>query len=107
MNKKFDQDTQRLLVPNTGDTQLSFNTLGTSAIHPATATDTLLVSEGSGGSDVFSKYKNTINTTAYEPINPFAENVSCPECKRKRVRFQRLGEQKTAVYVCICGHVWY
>ena len=104
MSIKFDPDTQTLLEPVTTG-ELRFRSIKTGAIHKATSEDTLLVSESIGEVDVLSKYANTINVTAFDPANPKAL-MTCSECKRAVVSFQRLGASKKVIYVCICGNTW-
>ncbi len=105
-SKKFDSNTQALLEPVTvGD--LKFKSTKTGVIFNAEPDDTLLVNESIGEVDILGKYKNTIRSTAYDPINPIAKIPGgCSQCKRLVVRFQRLGVKKEVVYVCLCGHSW-
>jgi len=104
MSLRFDPDTQTLLEPVTSG-KLRFRSPKTGAIHDAKPEDTLLVSEGIGEVNTLSKYANTINVTAYDPVNP-REIITCPDCKRVTVKFQRLGQSKKVIYVCICGNTW-
>jgi ribosomal protein S27E len=104
MNKRFDPATQSLLEPVTVG-ELKYKSIRTGALFDAKADDTLLASSNEGQVDVMDKFKNTIRTTAYEPVNPYM-HTPCPKCNRQLVRFQRLGDAKTVVHVCICGHIW-
>lgn len=104
MTSRFDPDTQTLLEPVTTG-KLRFRSIKTGAIHEAHPEDTMLASEGIGEVDILSKYNNTINATAFDPANPRAL-VSCSECKRATVKFQRLGQSKKVIYACVCGNTW-
>lgn len=104
MSSKFDPDTQSLLEPVTTG-KLRFRSIKTGAIRDAKPEDTLLVNEGIGEVNILSKYANTINTTAFDPVNPRAV-ITCSSCKRATVKFQRLGQSKKVIYACVCGHTW-
>ena len=103
-NIKFDPATQTLLEPVTTG-PLKFRSIRTGALFDATPEDTLLASNSESQVDIISKYKNTIRDTAYDPINP-RMHAPCPKCKRSITSFQRLGEAKKVIHVCICGHKW-
>jgi len=104
-DKKFDKYSQTLLTPITKD-KLKFISKSTGVIYNATDEDTLLVSE-SVSVDISSKYKNAIRTTAHEPINPYKIlDKGCEKCSRKVVKYQRLGDSKKVITVCLCGNIW-
>lgn len=106
MAQKFDPHTQSLLEPVTpGSGELKHRSFRTGALYDTTSEDTLLASGGDSQVDVMSKFKNTIRVTAYEPINPYI-HAPCANCSRQLVRYQRLGDSKLSVHVCICGNTW-
>jgi hypothetical protein len=103
-NIRFDPATQTLLEPVTNG-PLRFRSIRTGATFDATDSDTLLASNSESHVDIVSKYRNTIVNTAYDPVNPRME-APCPNCERTITSFQRLGESKRVIHVCVCGHKW-
>lgn len=101
MEQKFDPNTQTFLEPITSG-NLKFKSR-TGEIFNSQPTDSLLASGGVGQVDLISKYRNTIKTTAYDPINPRIKLSKPCTCGREVVSYQRLGEEKNIVYVCLCG----
>jgi DNA-directed RNA polymerase subunit M/transcription elongation factor TFIIS len=98
--------TYMLLEEITTGNKLQFKSPKIGTIYDASDKDTLLFSEGLTEQNV-RKYKNTLRVSAFNPINPrYLLKDGCTKCKRKIVSFQRLGEEKLVVYVCICGNTW-
>lgn len=95
--------TYTLLEELTADT-LKFKSIKTGFIYDSKPENTLLASE-SNVYNGLNKYKNTMKTAAFDPVNPRVElPEGCPSCKRKVVSMQRLGPQKKVVYSCICSY---
>lgn len=101
MEQKFDSNTQTFLEPITQGS-LKFKSRN-GEIFSSQPQDTLLASEGVGQVDLISKYRNTIRTTAYDPINPRKKLEKPCSCGREIVSYQRLGDEKKLIYVCLCG----
>ena len=81
-DKRFDKYTQSLLLPITTNEDLRFQSHKTGEIFESGINDTLLVSEGIEGIDITSKYRKTIITTAFEPINhQIRIEGGCSKCK--------------------------
>jgi hypothetical protein len=99
----FDPVSLSLLSEITVGDTLKFKSDKTGEIIKAEPKDTLLVSENLGQVDIYSKFKNTIKVTAFDPTNPRMVSP-CPKCKRQVVSYQRLGESKKLIKVCVCGY---
>jgi DNA-directed RNA polymerase subunit M/transcription elongation factor TFIIS len=106
MAQVCDPDSYTLLDVSTTNGTLKFISPTTKAQYPARAEDTLLF-QTVGGANANNRYEIALHYTPYTPVNPriiIAEG--CPNCKSKLVSFQRIGEQKKMIYVCLCGHKW-
>lgn len=102
----YEQSTYSLLKPVLG-VKLTLKSDKTGIIYKATDEQTLLIKGSTSNIDIKDKYRNTIKSTAYDPINPKIKiDNGCSECGRKVVSYQLLGEHRTAVYVCLCGALW-
>lgn len=94
-----------LLEEVTTQDKLFFKSNKTGAIYEAGPENTMLASEESGEIHSVLKFQSALRVTAYDPTNPRAYNP-CTKCKRQIVSYQRLGDEKKTVYVCVCGHRW-
>lgn len=102
----YEQSTYSLLQPVLG-TKLTLKSQKTGIIYDATDEQSLLVVGSTDNIDIKDKYRNTIRYTAYDPINPKVRlDDGCPECQRKIVSYQWLGDNKKTIYVCLCGAQW-
>lgn len=103
----FCPTTLSLLEEITSENALMFKSRKTGEIFKANPESTMLASKEEGEIYSVSKYRNTLNVSAYNPINP-RERVKngCRKCGRKIVSFQRLGENAKTFYTCICGNFW-
>ncbi len=101
----FCPESLTLLTPLTDGSKLRFKSDKTGAIYEGNDSHTLLAGEGTGDINSTSKYKNTLSTSAYNPINcrERLEN-GCPKCQRKVLTLQRIGAKKKVVYSCLCGN---
>lgn len=98
----FCKESYTLLQPVTTG-ELKFKSDRTGAEYPAKPEHTLLAAEEIKVVQSVLKYKNTLSVTAFDPTNPRSD-IGCDKCGRAIVSFQRLGEEKKVVYVCICGN---
>jgi len=104
----YDDETYSLLEEVTSGSKLQFRSRKTGKPRPALPEHTLLASGGVGRELYSSKYQNTLKVTAYDPTNPKIRlHQGCEKCNRKIVSYQRLGENKTMYYVCLCGNSWH
>lgn len=101
----FCQTSLSLLEEVTTQDKLLFKSSKTGTVYEATPESTLLASEEIGETQSTSKFQNALRVTAYDPVNPKVRNP-CTKCGRQVVSFQRLGEEKRVVHVCLCGHRW-
>jgi DNA-directed RNA polymerase subunit M/transcription elongation factor TFIIS len=109
-NKNFCDLTFSLLEENTSGDKLKFISpkIGIEVESANADENTLLAEENTGSIRSNSKYKNTLNVTAYDPTNP--KQIipeGCPKCGRIIVSYQILGESKTMYCVCLCKHSWH
>ena len=96
-----------LLEEITSGDKLLFKSNKTGTIYEAKPGETMLVNEGISELQSTSKYKNTLRVSAYDSVNPKQRITGgCERCKRKIVSLQRLGEEKRAIYSCLCGNSW-
>lgn len=109
MNRRdFCELTYGLLEENTSSDKLKFISPKIGTIIEAEPENTLLAEENTGSIRSNSKYKNTLNVTAYDPVNPKQKIPGgCAKCGRIVVSYQILGESKTMYYVCLCKHSWH
>ena len=103
-NSHFYPTTQSILIPDTQSGELKFVSRAGDEVD-STAEDTLLFNESVSQDNLISKFKQTLLVTAHDPVNPIIE-LPCDQCKRKLVKFQRLGSQEKVYYVCLCGNIW-
>lgn len=107
MAQIFDEDGLGLLRALPSGAQLMFRNDATGATYPALPVNTLLASEETGERRQILKHVNSLKNTSYDAVNIGIEVPGgCHECGRTVVRMQQLGEQKKAVYVCLCGRRW-
>jgi DNA-directed RNA polymerase subunit M/transcription elongation factor TFIIS len=108
MAAAFCKETGSLLevaVSNTGE--LVFKSKE-GVIYQATKEQTLIVGEDLDEAKKVGSYQNTLNVTAFDPINArtIIEN-GCPKCGRKLISSQLIGqESKKRVFVCLCGNTF-
>ena len=88
----------------TSGTKLQFKCDKCGEIYDARPEDTLLASGEIGGTDFMSKFKYTVQTTAFDPTNPKIERP-CKKCGRVITTYQRMGEKKKLIVVCECGEI--
>lgn len=106
MAQVCDPDSYTLLDVSTSNGVLKFISPTTKAQYPARPEDTLLY-QTVGGADANSRYETALHFTPYTPVNPrIIYREGCAKCHSKLVSFQRIGEQKKVIYVCLCGHKW-
>jgi DNA-directed RNA polymerase subunit M/transcription elongation factor TFIIS len=103
----FCETSLSLLEEVTSQDKLYFKSNKTGTVYEGTPESTMLASEEVGEINSVLKFRNALNVTAYDPVNPRVR-VTCPnpKCGRKIVSFQRLGDEKRVVFVCLCGHRW-
>lgn len=107
MAQQFDEDGYGFLRELTTGTKLKFRNDMTGAEYDADPSNTILASEETGESRDMLKHANSLRHTPYDPVNIAIEIPGgCKKCGRRTVRMQQLGEQKKAVYVCLCGNDW-
>lgn len=75
-------------------------------IYPSKPEDSVLHMDTFGGTSEISKHQNTLEATAFDPVNPRIANP-CPNCKSAIVSYQRVGASNTMAYACICGYSWH
>lgn len=103
----FCPNTGSILTPIVSGPVLQFKSDKIGTIFPALPEHTLLVNEGVEELQNISRFKNTLDAGAFNPINPRVRfDEGCKKCKRKVVSFQRLGEEQRATYTCYCGYIW-
>ena len=56
------------------------------------------------GTDSTAKFQNSIRVMPFDVTNPRIHDP-CPKCNRQIRSYQLLGDEKTKVTVCICGHI--
>lgn len=107
MTQQFDEDGYGILREITNGPVLKFRNEMTGAEYVAEPSNTLLASEETGESRDMLKHANSLRHTPFDCVNIAIEVPGgCRECGRRTVRMQQLGEQKKAVYVCLCGNRW-
>jgi DNA-directed RNA polymerase subunit M/transcription elongation factor TFIIS len=107
MTQQFDEDGYGILRELTTGPQLKFRNEMTGAEYLADPSNTILASEETGESRDMLKHANSLRHTPFDSVNIAIEVAGgCTKCGRRAVRMQQLGEQKKAVYVCLCGYDW-
>jgi DNA-directed RNA polymerase subunit M/transcription elongation factor TFIIS len=96
---------QSLLEEVTTQDKLYFKSTKTGTVYEAGPENTMLASEETGEIHSVLKFQNALKVTAFDPTNPRMYNP-CDKCHRQIVSYQRLGEEKKTVYVCVCGNRW-
>ncbi len=103
----FCKNCRFLLEPSPQGNKLKYKCDKCGEVMEATNESTILINEDLTATDRIDKYKNTIKTTAYDPISAKTYIPDgCEKCKRTIVSYQLLGEKKKMVMVCICGHTF-
>ncbi len=104
MSQDFCSKTSMLLEPITTGEELLFKSPKTGTIYKPQPSRTLMASEESDEVQNVLKYRNTIHTTAFDPTTPKVRIPGgCKQCGAKIFSFQRIGNDKQVVYVCVCG----
>ena len=99
----FCSKTGQLLVPSIINDNLYF--IASNGNKYEGNSDDTLISQGSVGNvDYMSKYKNIINSAAYDPTYAKIQE-ECKKCNRKIQTLLRLGKEKKIVMVCLCGNI--
>ena len=105
MDSFFCSNCQSLLVPNPVVGKLKYKCDKCGELIDANPENTILISEDTTASEQIGKYKHTISATAFDPISSkIMLPDGCEKCGRKIASYQLLGEKKTMVTVCLCGH---
>jgi len=89
-------------ITSAGKLQFKCNKCG--EIYDARDKDTLLHVEEVGSASYTSKFKYSINTTAFDATNPKIKRP-CDKCGQQVTTYQRMGEKKKLVVVCDCGNI--
>jgi len=103
----YDENTGNLVEPILSGNRLEYKNPRTGNIQVANDEQTLVMHGVTSNVSVQDKYRNTVKTTAHNPVNPRIRlDNGCPICGRLVVSYQRLGERQQVVYVCLCGAYW-
>lgn len=106
INSQFDETTGALLTPILEANELLLRS-PTGKIMSASPYDTLLAKISNENIDPRRKYKNTIMYMAKDPVNPKKIiEEGCPNCSRKLVSYQIIGDEAIAIHGCLCGATW-
>ncbi len=101
----FCPTSRSLLDEVTSQDELHFKSNKTGTVYKANPENTMLASEETGEINSVLKFQNALKVTAFDPTNPRMHNP-CSACGRQIVSYQRLGDEKRTVYVCVCGNRW-
>jgi DNA-directed RNA polymerase subunit M/transcription elongation factor TFIIS len=85
--------------------KLQFKSSKTGTVYDARPEDTMLASEEKSSVYTVTKFRNTLEVTAFDPTNPRVRlDKGCEKCGRKVVSYQRLSAEKKIFYACYCGN---
>lgn len=100
----YEPYTYSLLEPILGD-EFILKSLKTGKEYKATDEQTMLIIGDTRNIDPKKKYANSVRYGPYDITNLMV-NGPCPECKRVKVTCQMFGDDKAAVFSCLCGAIW-
>lgn len=100
----YEKDTYSLLEPILGD-RLMLKSIKTGKEYVANDEQTLLIHGNTSNIDFAKKYQNSVMYGAYDVTNLMVDGP-CPGCERIKVTCQMFGDDKLAIFSCLCGISW-